>query len=111
MEAALLSWFDEHGRDLPWRRTRDPYAILVSEVMLQQTQVDRVVPRYRAWLVLWPTANALANPALRARSVSSTDYPANSRVPVISAMLKASPPVGRPARGAEGDDRTTGRRR
>ena len=64
MEAALLSWFDEHGRDLPWRRTRDPYAILVSEVMLQQTQVDRVVPRYRAWLVLWPTANALAAASL-----------------------------------------------
>lgn len=64
MEAALLSWFDEHGRDLPWRRTRDPYAILVSEVMLQQTQVDRVVPRYRAWLVRWPTANALAAASL-----------------------------------------------
>ena len=47
VERALLEWFDEHGRDLPWRHTRDPYAILVSEVMLQQTQVDRVVPRYR----------------------------------------------------------------
>ena len=42
----LLRWFAERGRDLPWRRTRDPYAILVSEVMLQQTQVARVVPRY-----------------------------------------------------------------
>ena len=60
VEAALLSWFHEHGRDLPWRRTRDPYAILVSEVMLQQTQVDRVVPRYREWLARWPTADALA---------------------------------------------------
>ena len=60
MEAALLAWFDEHGRDLPWRRTRDPYAILVSEVMLQQTQVARVVPRYLAWLERWPTAEALA---------------------------------------------------
>jgi A/G-specific adenine glycosylase len=56
----LLSWFREHGRDLPWRRTRDPYAILVSEVMLQQTQVERVVPRYLAWLERWPTAEALA---------------------------------------------------
>ena len=46
---------DVRGRDLPWRRTRDPYAILVSEVMLQQTQVERVVPRYRAWLERWPT--------------------------------------------------------
>jgi len=60
VEAALLSWFDEHGRDLPWRKTRDPYAILVSEVMLQQTQVARVVPRYLAWLERWPTVEALA---------------------------------------------------
>jgi A/G-specific adenine glycosylase len=55
-----MAWFDENGRDLPWRNTRDPYAILVSEVMLQQTQVDRVVPRYRAWLERWPTVGSLA---------------------------------------------------
>jgi A/G-specific adenine glycosylase len=60
MEARLLAWFGEHGRELPWRRTRDPYAILVSEVMLQQTQVERVVPRYLAWLARWPTVGALA---------------------------------------------------
>jgi A/G-specific adenine glycosylase len=60
VQEALLAWFVEHGRDLPWRRTRDPYAILVSEVMLQQTQVARVVPRYLAWLERWPTAQALA---------------------------------------------------
>ena len=60
MEDALLAWFGEHGRDLPWRKTRDPYAILVSEVMLQQTQVARVVPRYLAFLERWPTAEALA---------------------------------------------------
>jgi A/G-specific adenine glycosylase len=60
VEDLLLAWFDEHGRDLPWRRTRDPYAILVSEVMLQQTQVARVVPRYLAWLERWPTVEALA---------------------------------------------------
>jgi A/G-specific adenine glycosylase len=60
MRESLLAWFDANGRDLPWRRTRDPYAILVSEVMLQQTQVDRVVPRYLAWLQRWPTAEALA---------------------------------------------------
>jgi A/G-specific adenine glycosylase len=57
---ALLSWYERSRRDLPWRRTRDPYAILVSEVMLQQTQVARVVPRYEAWLARWPTAAALA---------------------------------------------------
>ena len=60
MEQLLLAWFDEHGRDLPWRRTRDPYAIFVSEVMLQQTQVARVIPRYIAWLERWPTVDALA---------------------------------------------------
>jgi A/G-specific adenine glycosylase len=56
----LLAWYAAHGRDLPWRSTRDPYAILVSEVMLQQTQAARVVPRWLAWLERWPTAEALA---------------------------------------------------
>jgi A/G-specific adenine glycosylase len=56
----LLTWFGENGRDLPWRRTTDPYAILVSEVMLQQTQVERVIPRWRRWLERWPTVEALA---------------------------------------------------
>jgi len=56
----LLAWFAEHGRDLPWRRTHDPYAILVSEVMSQQTQVERVVPRWQSWLERWPTIQALA---------------------------------------------------
>jgi A/G-specific adenine glycosylase len=60
VQARLLAWFAANGRDLPWRRTRDPYAILVSEVMLQQTQVSRVVPRYLAWLERWPTVVALA---------------------------------------------------
>lgn len=60
MEDALLAWFHEHGRDLPWRRTRDPYAVLVSEVMLQQTQVERVSPRFTAWLERWPTVESLA---------------------------------------------------
>ena len=56
-----MAWFGKHGRDLPWRRTRDPYAILVSEVMLQQTQVERVLPRYLAWLERWPTVESLAD--------------------------------------------------
>jgi A/G-specific adenine glycosylase len=60
VEAELLAWFREHGRDLPWRRTRDPYAILVSEVMAQQTQLERVVPRWQRWLERWPTVDALA---------------------------------------------------
>jgi len=59
-ERPLLAWFGRNARDLPWRRTRDPYAILVSEVMAQQTQVDRVVPRWERWLARWPTVEALA---------------------------------------------------
>jgi A/G-specific adenine glycosylase len=60
MQDAILEWYAAVRRDLPWRRTRDPYAILVSEVMLQQTQVARVVGRYEAWLARWPSAAALA---------------------------------------------------
>jgi A/G-specific adenine glycosylase len=60
VDVLLTRWFEAHRRDLPWRRTRDPYAILVSEVMLQQTQVERVVPRYVAWLSRWPTVESLA---------------------------------------------------
>ncbi|HEY3206273.1 MAG TPA: A/G-specific adenine glycosylase, partial [Gaiellaceae bacterium] len=60
MRESLLAWFETHGRDLPWRETRDPYAILVSEVMLQQTQVERVIPRYLDWLERWPTPERLA---------------------------------------------------
>jgi A/G-specific adenine glycosylase len=60
VQETLLVWFSEHGRALPWRGTRDPYAILVSEVMLQQTQVSRVVPRYLEWLDRWPTVESLA---------------------------------------------------
>ncbi len=60
IESLLDTWFARSGRDLPWRRTTDPYAILVSEVMLQQTQVERVVPRYLAWLRRWPTVESLA---------------------------------------------------
>jgi A/G-specific adenine glycosylase len=60
MEAELLDWYRRNSRDLPWRKTRDPYAILVSEVMAQQTQVERVVPRWERWLARWPTADALA---------------------------------------------------
>jgi A/G-specific adenine glycosylase len=63
VERELLEWFAANGRNLPWRKTRDPYAILVSEIMLQQTQVDRVVPRYESWLVRWPSADALASAA------------------------------------------------
>jgi A/G-specific adenine glycosylase len=75
-ETALLRWFAANGRDLPWRKTRDPYAILVSELMLQQTQVARVIPRYLAWLERWPTAAALAeaSPAEAIRAWQGLGY-------------------------------------
>src|SRR5438552_15008999 len=56
----LLRWYGEYGRDLPWRKTRHPYRILVSEIMLQQTQVERVVPKYRQFLRRYPTLRRLA---------------------------------------------------
>ncbi len=61
IRGALLAWFEANRRDLPWRRTRDPYRILVSEVMLQQTQVDRVIPYYERFLETLPAVAALAD--------------------------------------------------
>lgn len=58
---AVLRWYALHGRDLPWRHTRNPYHILVSEIMLQQTQVDRVIPKYHAFLKAFPSVTALAH--------------------------------------------------
>jgi A/G-specific adenine glycosylase len=60
LEASLLAWHEEHRADLPWRSRRDPYRVMVSEVMLQQTQVPRVVPRFEQWMERWPTVEALA---------------------------------------------------
>jgi A/G-specific adenine glycosylase len=60
----ILSWYRRSGRDLPWRRTHDPYRVLVSEVMLQQTQVSRVVPAYRRFLRRFPTLRALSRAPL-----------------------------------------------
>ena len=58
--SALHEWFHVHARTLPWRKTRDPYAILVSEVMLQQTQVERVIPRFARFMRRWPSVERLA---------------------------------------------------
>jgi len=57
---SLLQWYQAEQRDLPWRSTNDPYAILVSEIMLQQTQVDRVLPKYQQFLAAFPTLTDLA---------------------------------------------------
>jgi A/G-specific adenine glycosylase len=69
----LLAWYRRHGRDLPWRKTTDPYHILVSEMMLQQTQVDRVLPKYAEWLAKYPSFDVLA--AAPEADVTATWYP------------------------------------
>jgi A/G-specific adenine glycosylase len=69
----LLAWYRANARDLPWRRTRDPYRVLVSEIMLQQTQVDRVLPKYEEWLAKYPSFEALA--AADPGEVTRTWYP------------------------------------
>lgn len=69
----LLQWYAGNGRDLPWRRTRDPYRILVSEIMLQQTQVSRVIPKYREWMRKYPSLRALAGAPVR--EVRESWYP------------------------------------
>ena len=69
----LLAWYRKHGRDLPWRNTDNPYHILVSEIMLQQTQVDRVLPKYHEWLGKYPSFAVLAE--ARPADVTKTWYP------------------------------------
>jgi A/G-specific adenine glycosylase len=69
----LLTWYRRHGRDLPWRKTDDPYHILVSEIMLQQTQVDRVLPKYAEWLEKYPSFDVLADAP--EHEVTQTWYP------------------------------------
>lgn len=72
----VLTWYRAHGRTLPWRQTHDPYKILVSEIMLQQTQVDRVKDRYRQWILQFPTVQALAqaSPATVLKAWSGLGY-------------------------------------
>jgi A/G-specific adenine glycosylase len=114
----LLAWYAAHGRDLPWRRTRDPYRVLVSEVMLQQTQVDRVIPKYRQFLRRYPTLERLAR--ADARDVRRLWYPLGynarpfrlhqiaretvasygGRLPDGEAELRRLPGVGRYTAGA-----------
>ncbi len=116
--ARLLAWYDGEGRDLPWRHTRDPYAIWLSEVMLQQTGVETVIPYYRAFLERYPTVAALAAAPIeevielwaglgyyrRARNLHSAarqvmrDH--GGCFPASLAGLQALPGVGRSTAGA-----------
>lgn len=61
----ILGWYSKNKRDLPWRHSRDPYSILISEVMLQQTQVSRVIPKFEAWMKQFPTLQSLAKASTR----------------------------------------------
>ena len=108
LRRTVLSWFRRHGRDLSWRRTADPYRILVSEVMLQQTQVSRVLPAYARFLGRFPTLNALANASLgdvlrewsglgynrRARDLHRIARAVGTALPRTAAELDALPGVG-----------------
>lgn len=110
----LLRWYARSGRALPWRRTRDPYAILVSEVMLQQTQVSRVIPAYTSFLERFPTLPALARASLgdvlrawvglgynrRAQDLHRAARVAPGGLPRDAAGLDALPGVGPYTAGA-----------
>jgi A/G-specific adenine glycosylase len=109
----LQRWFRKHGRDLPWRGTRDPYRVLVSEAMLQQTQVSRVLDYYERFLQRFPTMKVLAGaPARRVReSWDGLGYYARARnlhavaravteLPHDAEALRALPGIGRYTAGA-----------
>lgn len=91
---ALRTWFRKNGRDLPWRRTRDPYRVLVSEAMLQQTQVSRVVDYYERFLTRFPTMDALAEATPRRvrESWEGLGYYARARnLHALSRQVRALP--------------------
>ena len=96
----LRSWFRANGRDLPWRKTRDPYRILVSELMLQQTQVSRVVPKYAEFLATFPTLHdvARARPKRVTEAWSGLGYYARARN--LHALAKEVTDHGRDPAGA-----------
>lgn len=118
LQTQLLRWYRRNGRDLPWRRTSDPYRILVSEVMLQQTQVDRVVGHYETFLRRYPTIAALAAAAdtevreawdglgyyARARNLHQTARrvvaDCDGRIPDDPVAIRRLPGIGRYTAGA-----------
>jgi A/G-specific adenine glycosylase len=100
----LLRWYRRHRRDLPWRRTKEPYRILVSEIMLHQTQVARVIPKYREFLRAYPSLRALANAPVR--EVREAWYPLGYNIRPVRLHAIARTAVrrhnGRLPRTAEG---------
>ncbi|MBI4132642.1 MAG: A/G-specific adenine glycosylase [Candidatus Sungbacteria bacterium] len=117
-QAQIRTWFRHHRRNLPWRKTENPYRILISEVMLQQTQVGRVLPKYRSFLRLFPTIEALARAPLsrvlgawqglgynrralylkRLAGIVVRDY--NGRIPSDPELLRRLPGIGPGTAGA-----------
>jgi A/G-specific adenine glycosylase len=118
MQRELLTWYEVHQRDLPWRRTRDPYAIWLSEIMLQQTQVATVIPYYKCFLKEFPTVKTLAQASIdrvlklwqglgyysrarnlhRAAQVILSEY--NGKIPQTTDELQSLPGIGRYTAGA-----------
>lgn len=116
--APLLAWFDQHGRRLPWRGSQDPYIVLVSEVMLQQTRVETVIPYFAQWLQRFPTLASLAEAPLqdvlaaweglgyysRARNLQQAAQmimtELNGQIPADLPALRRLPGVGRYTAGA-----------
>ncbi len=92
----LRRWFGKHGRDLPWRKTRDPYHVLVSELMLQQTQVSRVIDYYDRWLTRFPTLHhvAKARPSQVREAWEGLGYYARARN--LHKLAKEVSPNGEP---------------
>jgi A/G-specific adenine glycosylase len=118
MQNAMLGWYRQHKRDLPWRKTKDPYRILVSEIMLQQTQVQTVIPYYQRWIKTFPSFRSLARSPLhrvlkrweglgyyaRARNLRELAKTVvnryHGRLPSTFDELKALPGIGRYTAGA-----------
>ncbi len=88
MNKILLRWFKKHGRDLPWRNTRDPYEIFISEMMLQQTQVGRVLGKYKSFLEEFPTVKSLASAPLRSVLKAWSGLGYNRRAKYINECAK-----------------------
>jgi A/G-specific adenine glycosylase len=108
-QRAILRWYAANRRDLPWRRTRDPWKILISEVMLQQTQVERVIPKYVAFLRAWPTPEVMAKSPLAAvlRAWSGLGY--NRRAANLrAAAIAVAGAGGRMPRDVDGLDALPG---
>ncbi len=85
----ILGFYAQHGRDLPWRHTKDPYRITISEIMLQQTQVERVIPKYEAWIALWPNWRTLSKASTRELLHAWSGLGYNRRALMLGKLAKA----------------------